>query len=331
MKPVLTPDIVIAGAGIIGLTLALELRRRGASVVVLDTAAATAGASTSAAGMLAAEDPHNPPALRQLSLLSLSLYDDFLSRLTASSGLPVPYQTTSTLQYLDNGAVLQLAEKSVDPRQLAAAALHAIHRTGVPLIEHTHQLDLSEHPRGVTIHPHRGPIIETPRLVHASGAWFKGHPTITPRKGQMLRVQVPSTLNLRQVHRSEAVYIVPRTQGPQAGTALIGATEEDAGFDTHTSQADLDALRLRAAALVPDLGDPTAVPQIEAWAGLRPATADRLPLIGRLPRTNHQWLAAGHYRNGILLAPATAATLADLLENKTPAINLSPFDPARLL
>ena len=70
MKPVLTPDISVAGAGIIGLAVALELQRRGASVVVLDTAAAGSGASTAAAGMLAAEDPHNPTELSELSRLS---------------------------------------------------------------------------------------------------------------------------------------------------------------------------------------------------------------------------------------------------------------------
>lgn len=331
MEPVLTLDIVVAGAGVIGLSLALELHRRGASVAVFDAAAAASGASTAAAGMLAAEDPHNPAELRQLSLFSISLYDRFLDRLTALSGLPVPYQTTSTLQYLDGGAILRLAEKSVDPRQLAAATLHAVRHLNIPLIEHTGHIEISEHSSGISIHPQQGPGIEAHRLVHASGAWFSGRPVITPRKGQMLRVKLPAALELREVHRSSSIYVVPRSHGLQAGTALIGATEEDAGFDTRTSAADLDQLRQRAAALVPALGDSTATPQVEAWAGLRPAAADRLPLIGRLPGSRHQWMAAGHYRNGILLAPATAVSLADLLEGRTPEVNLSPFDPARLI
>ena len=141
----------------------------------------------------------------------------------------------------------------------------------------------------------------------------------------MLRVRIPAGLELLEVHRSSSIYVVPRTRGPQAGTALIGATDEDAGFDLHTSQADLDGLRQRAALLLPALGDSTAAPQIEAWAGLRPAAADRLPIIGQLPGSSRQWIAAGHYRNGILLAPATAIALADLLEDKAPAVDLSPF------
>lgn len=331
MNPVLKPDVVVAGAGIIGLTLALELGHRGASVVLLDTAAAAGGASTAAAGMLAAEDPHNPPELTELARFSISLYDRFLDRLTALSGLPVPYQTTSTLQYLDDGTTLQLAERSIDPRQLASATLEAVSHTNIELIEHTREVEISEHPAGVSIRLGNGPLIDAKRLVHASGAWFSGRPAITPRKGQMLRVQIPAALDLREVHRSSSIYVVPRTQGPQAGTALIGATEEDAGFDTHTSHADLDRLRQRAAALLPALGDPTTAPEVEAWAGLRPATADRLPLIGRLPGSSRQWMATGHFRNGILLAPATAVALADLLEDKVPAVNMLPFDPVRLI
>ena len=330
MRSVLTPDIVVAGAGIIGLALALELHHRGAIVLVVDTAAATGGASTAAAGMLAAQDPHNPAELSELSLYSISLYDRFLDRFTALSGLTVPYQTTSTLQYFEDGSTLRLAEKSVDPRQLAAAALQAVRSLKIQLIEHTSRLEISEHAGGITIRPEHGRAIHANRLVHASGAWFSGPPVITPRKGQMLRLQIPVSLELREVHRSSSIYIVPRTHGPQAGSALIGATEEDAGFDLHTSQTVLDQLRQRAAAVLPTLGDPIAAPQVEAWAGLRPAAADRLPLLGQLPGSRHQWLAAGHYRNGILLAPATAVALADLLEDERPAVDLLPFDPTRL-
>ena len=330
MKPVLTPDIVVAGAGIIGLALALELHERGASVALLDTGAAASGASAAAAGMLAADDPHNPAELSELAHFSISLYDRFLDRISALSGLSVPYQTTTTFQYLDDGSILRLAEKSVDPRQLAAAAIRAVGGSRVRLIEHTIRLKISEHSGGVSIHPQQGPVIEANRLIHASGAWFSGRPAITPRKGQMLRVRIPAGLELLEVHRGSSIYVVPRTRGPQAGTALIGATDEDAGFNLQTSQADLDGLRQRAALLLPALGDSAAAPQIEAWAGLRPVAADRLPIIGQLPGSSRQWIAAGHYRNGILLAPATAIALADLLEDKAPAVDLSPFDPVRL-
>jgi glycine oxidase len=329
MSPARISDFAIAGAGIIGLSLALELHSRGASVCVLDTATALGGASSAAAGMLASEDPHNPAELRELSAFSISLYDLFLARIAALSNLVVPYQTTTTIQYLDDGAVIELSERSVDPRQLGTAAVEAVRRSGVPVLENCRRIEISEESARVVLEPLRGPAMAAHQLVHASGAWFAGRPSITPRKGQMLRVRVPAELHLEQVHRSSSVYVAPRTQGPHAGTALIGATEEEAGFDIETRSADLNELRRRASALLPLLSDPTATPQVEAWAGLRPATADRVPLIGRLPGSRRQWIAGGHYRNGILLAPATAVVLADLLENKASAVDLKRFDPAR--
>src|ERR1700759_5696985 len=92
------PDICIAGAGIIGLSLALDLHHGGVRVTVLDQATPLAEASTAAAGMLAAHDPHNPPQLRPLAELSLSLYPNFLDRLHILSGIRVPFQTLATLQ-----------------------------------------------------------------------------------------------------------------------------------------------------------------------------------------------------------------------------------------
>ncbi|HEY4010495.1 MAG TPA: FAD-dependent oxidoreductase, partial [Acidobacteriaceae bacterium] len=334
MNPVLTPDIAIAGAGIIGVSVALELRSRGASVVLLDTATAVGGASIAAAGMLAPEDPHNPTELSEFSAWSLSLYDGFLNRLGAMSGSVVPFQTTATVQYLDDTSTIRIRERSIDPRQLAGAALAAVQRAAIPILEHCGKIEIVEQKSGVRLTPAHGGEVVAKTVIHASGAWFSGPlggtPAIRPRKGQMLRVQIPASLNLTEVHRSSSIYIVPRTQGPQAGGALIGATDEDAGFDLGTSQADLDLLRSRAAALLPGFGSPVEAPQVEAWAGLRPASRDGLPLIGRLLGSTHQWLATGHYRNGILLAPGTAVALADLVENKPPAIDLRAFDPARL-
>src|SRR5580704_9589337 len=98
-------DICIAGAGIIGLSLALELHHRGMAVTVLDRSSPLSEASTAAAGMLAARDPHNPPPLHSLANLSLSLYPAFLDRLHVLSGIRVPFQTQSTLQALPHGVL----------------------------------------------------------------------------------------------------------------------------------------------------------------------------------------------------------------------------------
>lgn len=144
----------------------------------------------------------------------------------------------------------------------------------------------------------------------------------------MLRVRPRAGLQLREVHRSEHIYIVPRTSGAQAGTALIGATVEDTGFDARLSVHAAASLRSLAAALLPEFGSETDTPLVETWAGLRPSTPDGLPILGRL-REAGRFVASGHYRNGILLAPATARILRDLLEGKSPAVDISCFAPER--
>jgi glycine oxidase len=236
--------------------------------------------------------------------------------------MAVPLQTETTVQYLEQGGPVRLAEHSLDPRQLAAALLAAVRGTSVELREGAGEIELEK--------------LRADYVVHANGAWFRnvvsrlGGVTpggIVPVKGQMLRVRLPPELrDLQEVHRSEEVYIVPRTCGPQAGTALIGATVEAAGFDTTTHAADLAELRAKGATLMPALGEENAAPQLEAWAGLRPAAADRLPVIGG---SGGQYVATGHFRDGILLAPATAVVLADLIEGRTPSIALAAFSPSR--
>ena len=327
------PDILIAGAGIIGLTLALELTFRGAQVTVLERDTALSHASAAAAGMLAAEDPHNPPALAPLAKLSLHLYPKLLARLESLSGIAVPFQTDTAVQYLADGPSVRLAENSLDPRQLGASLLAAVRATSIDLREHTGDLDLSDSPDAIYVRDSAGIEFCAPRLVHANGAWFRGNQSgnqiIVPRKGQMLRVRIPSSLSLAEVHRSEHIYIVPRTSGPQAGTALIGATVEDAGYDIATYPSDLQRLRELAAELVPELASEAEAPQVEAWAGIRPATADNLPILGTLPFSPREFVATGHFRNGILLAPATAYVMADLIEGKPPAFDLTPYSPTR--
>lgn len=318
-------EILIAGAGIIGLSLALELQTRGLQVTVVERNAALQHASTAAAGMLAAEDPHNPLALLPFSRLSLSLYPAFLQRIESLSGLPVPYQTDTTIQYMPDGSTQQLAEHSVDPRQLAAALLAAVRATSIDLREHTELGVVTEDNQGQLHAETNNGAFTADKIVHTQGAW--AHPRVRPAKGQMFRVQLPATFPLREVHRSERIYIVPRTQGPQAGTALIGATVEDAGFDTIVHTSGLAHLRTLAAELLPQLADEAVAPQVEAWAGLRPATADSLPMLG--PLSPGQFIATGHFRNGILLAPATAAVMADLIEGRSPAIDVAPFSPVR--
>jgi glycine oxidase len=337
-----SPDVVILGAGLIGLAIALELSDRGATVTVIDRGRSLTGASTAAAGMLAAEDPYNPPELLHLSRLSAERYPSFLRRIEALSGIAVPFQTETTVQYIKNGSTLnkktastlRLAEHSIDPRQLAAALLAAVKSTSIQLIEETHVLAIEREASGKKVHFTDALPITTQAILYAAGAWtselmagVRADPiSIAPRKGQMLRVRLPFALN--EVHRSEQVYIVPRTTGPQAGTALIGATVENAGFDTTVHDRALDALRALAAELLPQFASTTEAPAVESWAGLRPATPDMLPVLGACARAG-EFIATGHYRNGILQAPGTALVMTDMLEGKPPVLDLCALSPLR--
>ncbi len=349
------PSICIGGAGIIGLSLALELHHRGIPVTVLDQSSPLAEASTAAAGMLAANDPNNPPQLQSLADLSLSLYPDFLDRLCDLSGIRVPFQTYTTLQALPPSApptvgtltpedlvrllpalnpgdhrFILLEEHSVDPRQLATALLAAIRATSIDLRSNTPVLSTRSIDNAIEIHTPAG-TLHAKQFVDCTGAWASATshlPSIqvVPKKGQMLAVSLPPSLLLHLVVRTSDVYIVPRTSGPNAGRAVIGATIEDAGFDKTVHHSDIAHLRSLATALLPQLAD---TPQLEAWAGLRPATPDGLPLLGALSTLPNHFIATGHYRDGILLAPATAHLMAQLLSDESSSIDLTPFYPTR--
>jgi glycine oxidase len=345
------PDICIAGAGIIGLSLALELNHRGMAVTVLDRSAPLTEASSAAAGMLAANDPHNPLKLQPLADLSLLLYPAFLDRLHTLSGIEVPFQTHSTIQSdiakprrlrnsLDRVALEQLlpgntlgnrhcyllAEESLDPRQLATALLVAVQATSIRLLPNTALLATHSSGATTTVSTSAG-TIDTAAFVDCTGAWsVSGRFPVRPVKGQMLAVAIPPSLPLRFTLRTESIYIVPRTQGPNAGRAIIGATIEDAGFDKAVHPSDIAHLHAQASSLLPQL---ESAPVLESWAGLRPATPDGLPLLGALPTQRNHFIATGHYRDGILLAPATAQVMAQLLSGVSPSIDLTPFSPTR--
>ena len=324
------PDILIAGAGVIGLSVALELQARGARVAIVEQAARqerTVGqASWAAAGMLAAEDPYNPPGLRDISRLSRGLYEAFLSRIAFISGQEVPFQTHRTVQY-ESGVPVQLEEESVDPRQLMSALEQAADNAGIPVQRGFQVAQVSADFRGVKVVDPAGETVAADRLVLANGAWCGAIEGAGPRKGQMLRLRLTPEAAGDTVHRSEEIYVVPRTAGPYAGTALVGATVEDVGFDTRVEPAALEALRERAARLSPALGWVREAELLESWCGFRPWSPTELPTIGALGSSGREFVATGHFRNGILLAPATAVLLADIMEGKLPAIATEPFAP----
>jgi glycine oxidase len=351
--------IVIAGGGIIGLACALLLKDCGLQVTIFEAGEAVKEASWAAGGMLAAEDPENLPALLPFSRYSRSLYPSFLATIETLSGHHVPLRTHQTVQIVDSAhpasagsplshqeasklipglnpalggfdhGYLLLEEASLDPRELCTALRSAVTVAGVVL--HEHEPILSAAPEGeAVLLTTRRRALYADAFVNCCGAWAASldpSAAVVPAKGQMLVVAQPETPRLTRVLRSPEVYLIPRDNQ----RIVIGATVEDAGYSRQVDPAALALLRRRAAALWPPAAD---APELESWAGLRPATADGLPLIGlvdqlHLDRHAPQFLAAGHHRNGILLAPGTAHVIADLIAGRTPAIDLAPFAPHR--
>jgi glycine oxidase len=164
--------------------------------------------------------------------------------------------------------------------------------------------------------------------VLAAGAWSGALAAtlgisvpVRPAKGQMLQVGLLAR-GLGRILASSSVYLVPRP----GGRVLVGATVEDAGFDTRVTLEAVAGLSRDAIRLCPALGDGTVE---RTWAGLRPRCPDDLPVLGPVPGLDGLVLASGHFRNGILLAPITARLIADLVLTGRVGAALAPFGVAR--
>jgi glycine oxidase ThiO len=209
-------------------------------------------------------------------------------------------------------------EGQVRPRALGRALAAAVRNEGVRLCEGTPVLEvLLDGDRVCGVLTAHGPT-RCDTVVLASGAWgarLPGAPAIPvePVRGQLVLLDAaadPDRLS-RFVHAPD-VYLVPRRDGG----LLVGSTLERAGFDARPTASGVCGLLARAAALVPAAA---SYPVVACWAGLRPATPDEVPILGETA-TSGLFVATGHFENGLLLAPGSAAVLADLLTGEK-----SPF------
>ncbi|HYX67965.1 MAG TPA: glycine oxidase ThiO, partial [Terriglobales bacterium] len=343
-----TWDAIVVGAGLIGISLARELRKQEMRVLVVERGEPGHEASRAAAGMLAASDPHTPAALRPLAQASARLYPEFVREVEDESGLRVDFRRQGTIllspvqeaappgSLLDPEQVTKLEpgltppsgaraaffqEDSVDPKALLAASLKAARHRGVEIASGAAVAEVAlDHGRAAGVKTTRTRF-EAPCVINCAGAWAGQLPPLTlptrPVKGQILELAAPHPA-LRHVVRAEGVvYLVPRSDG----RILLGSTLEDAGFDKRTDADTLHHLHHAATGLLPAL---SSARTLEGWAGLRPGTPDDLPILGASPIPGY-FLATGHFMNGILLAPATARTLAQLLRGAAPEIDLGPF------
>lgn len=180
---------------------------------------------------------------------------------------------------------------------------------------------------GAILEDAAGSKIAAGHVVNAAGAWAGAIPVgglapfpIRPVKGHMLAVEAaPGTL--RHVIRSHRGYLVPR----RSGRILVGSTMEEAGFDKTPRAGQITGLLRTAQQLCPALENSAVT---EYWAGLRPASKDGLPVLGPT-EVDGYWVALGHFRNGILLAPITAQILSSWILTGKPCLPVDTLSPSR--
>ncbi|MDH3786691.1 MAG: glycine oxidase ThiO, partial [Acidobacteriota bacterium] len=358
--------------GIIGLTLADALLRRGRQVMVIERDRPGCGSTWAAGGMLApiSEAEHRDPDLLALAQRSLESYPRFVHRLEGDTGLQCGYSDQGSLwvagnrddreelnhlrqtleqqslrvETLDGEHLSQLephlsgrvqfglrvdGDHQVDPRALVLCLEQSIRSRGGKIVSGARVEEILEHGgrvRGVAGQTRRGESfrLEADEVVLAAGAWSaRGirlpiEPIdVRPVKGQLLRLRGETLL--RHVVRTPDVYLIPRADGE----LLVGATMEEMGFDsTPTAGPVMDLLR-HAWEILPGTYD---LELAEICVGLRPALDDQRPAIGPTS-VSGLFLAVGHFRNGVLLAPATAAGLADWIVDDVEPDYLRAFHP----
>jgi glycine oxidase len=180
--------------------------------------------------------------------------------------------------------------------------------------------------RGGRVHAVRtsNGLLSAETVCVAGGAWSGDllvqlgvSAALRPIRGQMVLLACPRPPIERVVNVGRR-YLVPRDDG----RVLVGSTEEDAGFQKCTTAEGVAGLLRFALELAPTLSD--AVVE-RTWAGLRPETPDGRPYIGRIPGLDNAFVATGHFRQGLLLSPATAVVLGQLMRGETPQVALDEF------
>jgi glycine oxidase len=381
-------DVIVVGAGIIGLSLAIELRKRGASVLIVERGEPGHEASRAAGGMLVDSPLETPPVLQSLATASARMYPEFAHELELESEMKVDLRDQGAILFPDEkhfghpaihgqmkahaislldiqqlepelrkdesdrvelelarqesfpdnsveeieilfksvrGRALYLKERSVDPRALTTAAWKTAKNRGVDFSsgDPVTAINISDDQvSGVT-------TIKTTflaeKVVNCAGAWSSQlgpHPIPTrPVKGQMLCLAMHPRDLIKHVIRTPDVYLIPRSDG----RLLVGATVEEAGFDKRTDPDTMKRFHQAAIELVPKLAEARI---LEDWAGLRPGTPDNLPILGSTSTPGY-YVATGHFRDGILLAPITARLMAQVIHHEKPDYDLTPFSLSR--
>jgi len=359
-------DVVIVGAGVIGVTTALSLARAGRSVIALDRGEPCAEASRAAAGMLAPQiEAHGGDALLRLGLASRDAYarlaaawaatgrdvglrQDGITRIAFSDEEAASLHAQAHAQRAIglNSSWLEPAELRRRHPHVGAEARGALFAPGDGCVDIGAVCDaLLDDARAAGVDFRRGEVVEvTTRhgrvngvrteldaltagtVVLAAGAW-SGAIVGAPRGAPV----VPVRGQMAAVPWPEGVAqaVLFGSAGyvvPRGKEALLGSTMEYAGFVNETTEAGLAHIRRQATAILPMLDD---VPFTRTWSGLRPMSPDGLPILGPDPDLGGLIFATGHGRNGILLAPLTGTIIRDLVVRGQTDWDLAPYSITR--
>ena len=364
-----TADVIVVGGGAIGGAVAWSLAREGARVALLERDGLASRASGAAAGMLIpVGEGRAPGAFLRWGLRSLALFPEVAAALRDATGIDVEYEPSGALYLaasqeealrlraraealpgLDLEWLDAAAARDAEPRLAAgiAGALWSPREAHVrsPLLARAYAAAAEALGarvetgaavggllrRGSRVVGVRTPAGEwqAPQVVLCTGAWagdcagwIGGEPLpVEPLRGQIACLEAPRPAPGRMLV-AESAYLVPKRDG----SLVVGATEERVGFDCRVTAGGVAGLLAAARRVVPVLADAGFR---SAWAGLRPASPDGLPLVGAHPGVEGLAVAVGHTRNGVLLSPVTGRLVADLLLGKEVPADASAFSPLR--
>ena len=348
---------VIIGGGIIGSAIALSLRKRGEQVTIVSRQQGEA-AAFAAGGMIAPQAEAIPPSpLLDLSLRSRQFYPDWISELEDMTGLntgyvpcgilapvydlketqtspsvePATWLEQSDLEFYQPGLGKEVKgawwypeDAQVDNRALMKTLTAAAKEMGVTLREGVTVKGIQKQKGEITKLRTTAGDIKADTYVLATGSWVKEllPLPVRPIKGQMMSLRMPEPpYPIQRVLFGPNTYLIPR----EDGRLIVGATVEDVGWTDKNTPLGIKTLSDRAIRLYPNLAEWSIE---ETWWGYRPTTPDELPILGQSDYEN-LFLATGHHRHGILLAPITAELIADLICQQKADPLLAHFSPQR--
>lgn len=327
-------DVIIIGAGAAGCLTALELRRRGAAVTLLERGTLGAESSWAGGGILFPLLPWRyREEVNQLALAGAGRYAALCASLHQTTGIDPEHcvsgmrvlpdfggklaldwcQSHGVKAELDQGTLWLPEVAQVRNPRLLQALRRQLEIDGVILREQIEVSDFATTNHQITsLQTTQGETLHADSYIITAGAWSQtmlgkhaANLNVKPMRGQMLLYKLaPSTLE--QIIYREDFYLIPRRDGH----ILAGSTVEDVGFDNTTTQKAALELHQKAATLLPALHGQTPV---KHWAGLRPGSPDNIPTIGRHSTLENLWLNTGHFRYGVTMAPVSASILADLM------------------